>query len=287
MLQRVLLKVGGAHTRGFTPRGLYAHARFCGLPNIATIITTFRRYLTKKNFQGKTIDTSIHEVHHHKYNRNDCSSPTPPPESPSSPSESPISQPESPITSPASPQASTNETSASQEPPAKQPRICHSDAGVFVHSHPVSDNDKFCLIQEHFVPAPRYKFPQASNRRSFQHKWLSRYQWLRYSEQDDGGYCLPCALFFRATVSFRSDHPGVLVTKPLKNFQKALEILNKHEGKQFHKSSVVQMDEFVKVMTNQQPSIRTRLNQATAKQIAANRQKLCSIVETIVLCGRQ
>ena len=151
----------------------------------------------------------------------------------------------------------------------------------------MSDNDKYCLIQEHFAPAPRYKFPQASNRRSFQHKWLSRYQWLRYSEQDDGGYCLPCALFFRATVSFRSNHPGVLVTKPLKNFQKALEILNKHEGKQFHKSSVVQMDEFVKVMTNQQPSIRTRLNQATAKQIAANRQKLCSIVETIVLCGRQ
>ena len=39
MRKRVLLKVGGAHTRGFTPRGLYAqseHARFCGLPNIAT-----------------------------------------------------------------------------------------------------------------------------------------------------------------------------------------------------------------------------------------------------------
>ena len=29
--------------------------------------------------------------------------------------------------------------------------------------------------------------------------------------------------------------PGVLVTKPQTNFQKALEILNKHEGKQFQK----------------------------------------------------
>ena len=47
MLQRVLLKVGGAHTRGFTPRGLYAqseHARFCGLPNIATSMSLFNYF---------------------------------------------------------------------------------------------------------------------------------------------------------------------------------------------------------------------------------------------------
>lgn len=91
---------------------------------------------------------------------------------------------------------------------------------------------KYHLILEHFVPAATYKFPQASNRRSFQHSWLLKYQWLRYSKQDDGGYYLPCVLFFRLTVNFRPD-PGVLVTKPLNNFQKALEILNKHEGKHF------------------------------------------------------
>lgn len=85
-------------------------------------------------------------------------------------------------------------------------------------------------------------------------------------------------------MNFRSD-PGVLVTKPLTNFQKALEILNKHDNKRFHRSSVVQMEEFLKVMTNEQPSIRGRLSEATAQQIATNRQKLCSVVETIVLCG--
>ena len=131
-----------------------------------------------------------------------------------------------------------------------------------------------------------YKFPRASNGRSFQHRWLSKYHWLLYSEQDDGGYCLPCALFFRPTVTFRSD-PGVLVTKPLTNFQKALEILNKHDNKQFHRSSVVQMEEFLKIMTNEQPSIRRRLSEATAQQIAMNRQKLRSVVETVVLCGQQ
>ena len=76
----------------------------------------------------------------------------------------------------------------------------------------------------------------------------------------------------------------MLVTKLLTNFQKALEILS---NKQFHRSSVVQMEEFLKVTANEQPSIRRRLSKATAQQIAMNRQKLHSIVETIVLCGRQ
>lgn len=162
------------------------------------------------------------------------------------------------------------------------------DVGAFVGSHhdPINDTDKYHLIEEHFIPGPTYKFPRASNGHSFQHSWVSKYQWLRYSEQDDGGYCLPCALFFTPTVSFRSD-PGVLGTKPLTNFQKAIEIMNKHDNKLFHRSSMIKMDNFLKVMTNEQPSIRRRLSEATAQQIATNHQKLHSIVETVVLCGRQ
>ena len=189
---------------------------------------------------------------------------------------------------PASPQEpqSFDEPTASQEPPARHPRLCHSDIGAFVGAEDISDSDKYRLVEEHFVPEPAYKFPRASNGRSFQHRWLLSYHWLRYSELKEGGYCLPCALFYKPTVNFRSD-PGVLVTKPLTNFQKALEILKKHSEKQFHRSAVSQMEEFLKVMRNEQPSIRRQLSEATAKRIATNHQKLRSIVETIVLCGRQ
>ena len=176
-------------------------------------------------------------------------------------------------------------------PPAKQPRVRHTDLGTFLPSvssgrTAVTDHDKFCLIEEHFVPEPSYKFPPGSNRRAFQYRWLTRYQWLRYSEHDNGGYCLPCALFYTPSNNLRSD-PGVLVMKPLTNFQKALEILGKHETKEFHKFSVVKMIEFTKVMTNQQPSIQSQLSQAKADIIASNCLKLASIVETILLCGRQ
>ena len=114
----------------------------------------------------------------------------------------------------------------------KKSRLNHSDLGAFVHSShsSIADNDKYHLIREYFVPTLAYNFPQSSSRRSFQYSWLSKFQWLRYSEQDDGGYCLPCVLFFRPTVSFRTA-PEVLVTKPLTNFQKALAILKKHESR--------------------------------------------------------
>ena len=51
----------------------------------------------------------------------------------------------------------TDEASTSQETPEKQPRLCYSDLGAFVPvDSTMSDNDKYHLIQEHFIPAPTY-----------------------------------------------------------------------------------------------------------------------------------
>ena len=47
------------------------------------------------------------------------------------------------------------------------------------------------------------------------------------------------------------------------------------------------MDEFVRVMLGSQPSITPQLHEIHASQIAKNRQKIKSIVGTIILCGRQ
>ena len=55
-------------------------------------------------------------------------------------------------------------------------------------------------------------------------------------------------MFSRLSVGFRAD-PGVLVRNPLINFKKALEIMDKHERKDYHKDAVVRMDTFVKVMS--------------------------------------
>ena len=106
-----------------------------------------------------------------------------------------------------------------------------------------------------------------------------------YSKQENGGYCLPCVMFSRNR-SLRAD-PGVLVSSPLVNFKKALETLENHTGKLYHKEAVATMDTFLKVMRSQQEKISVQLNDAAKQLVATNRKKLQSIVETIILCGRQ
>ena len=66
------------------------------------------------------------------------------------------------------------------------------------------------------------------------YQWLLKYPWLKFSKQDNGGYCHPCVLFSRSD-NFRSD-PGVLVKTPLTKFKKALELFDKHQAKSYHRA---------------------------------------------------
>ena len=109
--------------------------------------------------------------------------------------------------------------------------------------------------------------------------------WLAYSEQKNGGFCTPCVLF--ATAGHHGSDPGILVQRPLVSFSKALEVLSKHAVKDYHKAALVRADEFMKVMSNEQPDICSQMNQAMADRIVSNRQQLASIIKTIIFCGRQ
>ena len=71
------------------------------------------------------------------------------------------------------------------------------------------------------------------------------------------------------------------------HFVKAIEHLRQHNGRAYHQQAVVELEEFMNVMTNKRPSIQQQLDQQLMKQILTNRIKIRSIVETIVLCGRQ
>ena len=105
-----------------------------------------------------------------------------------------------------------------------------------------------------------YQFPRTPSGRIFQNQWLVNYLWLKYSKQENGGFGLPCVTFSRNR-TFCAD-PGVLVSSPLINFKKALETLEKHTGKVYHKEAVATMDAFLKVMTSQQESISVQLSDA-------------------------
>ena len=73
--------------------------------------------------------------------------------------------------------------------------------------------------------------------------------------------------------------PGteVLVSTPLTNFRKALEMLEKHSGRDYHKMAVVTMGSFASVMTGQQESVSVQLSDAAQELIVKSRKKLQSI----------
>ena len=88
-----------------------------------------------------------------------------------------------------------------------------------------------------------------------------------------------------AITGYYGSNPGILVSNPLAAFNKALGVLRKHGFKEYHLTAMVKADEFRKTMNNTQPSIQSRLNDAMSVRIAANREKLASIIKTIILCG--
>ena len=90
-----------------------------------------------------------------------------------------------------------------------------------------------------------------------------------------------------ARCGYRGSEPGILVQHPLTHFGKALEMMHKHSEKEYHKLAVVRSDEFVSVTSGRQSSIQCQLNKATAETVVMNRKKLKSIINNIILCGRQ
>ena len=142
-------------------------------------------------------------------------------------------------------------------------------------------------------PSSTYQFPlleYGKQKRSFQHRWLTRYNGLVYSELDQGGDCKFCVLFGESASSVA----GILVSRPLTNLQKASEKLREHfegigsgKAKKYHLQAVEKAELFKSVMEHKLVPVDQQLSRARAMTIAKNKQKLKSIVETIILCARQ
>ena len=65
-----------------------------------------------------------------------------------------------------------------------------------------------------------------------------------YSEEKNGGFCLPCVLF---ATGYRGQDPGVLVSQPLTNFKKALEKIDGHRKKEYHSTAITRANEFQRI----------------------------------------
>ena len=87
---------------------------------------------------------------------------------------------------------------------------------------------------------------------------------------------------------------GILISRPLTNFQKASEKLCEHsEGigsgtaRKYHLAAVDKAEMFKAVMKHKVIPVDQQLWKAQALTIAKNKLKLKSITETVIFCGRQ
>jgi len=154
----------------------------------------------------------------------------------------------------------------------------------------VSDEFKFKLLTNVWVPDEKFTFPMSGNRNlKFQLNWIKRFPWLCYTKmQDSGAVCKYCAIFFHNFIGKGAHQkPGLLVTKPFNKWKNAIESFNTHNNTEYHKNNVIIAENFISVYSNKKLDICQKIDSARANQIAENKKKLIPVIQTIILCGRQ
>ena len=117
---------------------------------------------------------------------------------------------------------------------------------------------------------------------------MDKHNWLVYSPSKDVVYCKVCAIFGATESDQNSSKLDRLVKSPITFWTTACEKLYDHALKSaVHKTATIKAENFVKIMKAEQSSIDTQLNTAVAQTIVKNKEKLDSIIKTILFCGHQ
>ncbi|KAL4153397.1 hypothetical protein QTP88_001230 [Uroleucon formosanum] len=138
-----------------------------------------------------------------------------------------------------------------------------------------------------WVPDDSYVFPSSGKRNlKFQRCWLKRWNWLAYSEKDDGAYCKYCVLFAGEGGDVGKQTFGNLVKKPFKNWKDAIEVFNNHRNCEYHKTSILKETCAKQILEKKVEPIDIQIDSGIKRKIIENRKNLIPIIETIIFCGR-
>ena len=150
----------------------------------------------------------------------------------------------------------------------------------------ITPADRKWWIDNSWKPSKDYRDFRVSEehgkKRRFQLSWLQLYPWLRYSPSLNAGFCLACLL-----VGKERSRQGQLVNSPLESFSQAARSLQRHDKVQAHCLAVQDQMHFLDIMEKGVEDVQSKLVSAHEQQVAENREKLKSIVKTILFCGRQ
>ncbi|XP_025405672.1 zinc finger MYM-type protein 1-like, partial [Sipha flava] len=139
-----------------------------------------------------------------------------------------------------------------------------------------------------WVPDDCYIFPGSGKRNlKFQRCWFKRWNWLAYSEKDDGAYCKYCVLFAGEGGGVGKQTFGNLVKKPFKNWKDGIEVFNNNTNCEYHKTCILKGTCAKQILKKKVEPIDIQIDSGIKRKIIENRKNLIPIIETIIFCGRQ
>ena len=179
---------------------------------------------------------------------------------------------------------------------------CQYDVGNFltgeVNRDSLSNCEKSKYLSEHFKPDKNYQSyvkqtlirgkTKQKKVLTFQTSWLENYGWLVYSPAVGGGLCKYCVMFSSNKDSRK--YAGALVTKPFTNLVKATGkdgVLEAHSSLQYHKDSAQMGLLMVQHHKSPKKSLPYLISQKNQELYDRNISILKSIIEAVVLCGKQ
>lgn len=154
----------------------------------------------------------------------------------------------------------------------------------------LTDEEKYNAFKNLWVPDAKFSFPASTDtNRKFKLNWLSEFPWLAYSKTCDGAFCKYCALFFMQDGVGKGSNVDAksLVKTKFDRWKHAKESFRSHENLKYHQNSLIDGDNFIGVRDKAIVDISLQLNTLKKSQIELNHKILSSIIQTIILVGRQ
>lgn len=173
--------------------------------------------------------------------------------------------------------------------------IFKNDIGKYIQKNclkKIEDFEYQDIIKNTWTPDSNYKFPLklfGKKGRKFNLSWLQRWNWLAYSDLEEGVFCKYCVLFYKREGVGKGIHspPKSFVCQPFTNWKDAIEYFKIHESNEYHKFSMIKAVEFFKIVDKKQNDVYVQLHKRNESEINRNRDILKVIIKTVILCGRQ
>lgn len=170
------------------------------------------------------------------------------------------------------------------------------DIGNYV-GKPIDDLTRRNILLHPWMPDKDYKFSFSlhnnnKTKRFASHKHLNSYEWLVYSNAEQGFFCKYCPLFVNAGLGGPQNSTPLkrLVTEPLNTYAKLYGkdgYLDTHNNNKYHKNAVQAAKDFLNTNEHSELCILNRVNAERDRQVKENRDRLKPVVETIILMGQQ